>query len=56
MSYNLFAHEEDDENHYGFRKNPQQEAQKLEEEEFEDSRINFELYTWPRILKKHEGR
>jgi hypothetical protein len=51
MSYNLFAHEEDDENHYGFRKNPQQEAQKLEEEEFEDSRINFELYTWPRILK-----
>ncbi|MFN8711466.1 MAG: hypothetical protein ACK5Z2_01355 [Bacteroidota bacterium] len=51
MSHNLFAHEEDDENYYGFRKNPQQEAQKLEEEEFEDSRINFELYTWPRILK-----
>jgi hypothetical protein len=52
MSYNLFAHEEDDENYYGFRKNPQQEAQKLEEEELEDSRFNFELYTWPRIQKK----
>jgi Domain of unknown function (DUF4157) len=57
MSYNLYAHEEDDENYYGFRKNPQQEAQKREDEELQVLKFNFIRYTWPRIQKKmQEGK
>ncbi|MFN8713617.1 MAG: hypothetical protein ACK5Z2_12280, partial [Bacteroidota bacterium] len=52
MSHNLFAHEEDDENHYGFRKDPQLEAAQQHEQQQADY---FRFLLWPQIQKKMQA-
>ncbi len=55
MSHNLFAHEEDDENYYGFRKDPKQEAAEKYQQQVKTAKAAFELYTWPAIVKKMQA-
>ena len=55
MSYNLFANEEDDENHYGFRKDPRLEATQKHQQQIKAAKAAFELYTWPAIVKKMQA-
>jgi Domain of unknown function (DUF4157) len=52
MSHNLFAHEEDDENYYGFRKNPQQEAA-LKHQQHEQGQFDYYRFLlWPQLQRK----
>ncbi|MGL5890882.1 MAG: hypothetical protein ACRC3B_13400, partial [Bacteroidia bacterium] len=55
MSYNLFAHEEDDENHYGFRKDPRKEAAQKHLEHEQEQADYFIFLLWPQIQRKMQS-